>query len=278
MNRIFQPFKYILVMSILMTCFAFGGCAVLSTLIKNPDYIYEGSAVLVGGDDEPIKVKDSEGAVDVTYAELIDFIRYDRTDQLEYIGRSSNEGLEPFVCSDFAEALHNNAEKSGIRAAYVSIDFGDEVIGHAINAFGTTDMGMVYVDCTGKSDYSQLYENESGYSAGSWDKIAYVEYGNPYGLIALDYAERPDYAFYEEYDRKRSDYLRLLEGFNEEVTEFNEEIENNVFIIGSTEYRYMKTWEAELIEKEEELKAMAEEIGDAHFRPLGIVSNIVVHW
>jgi hypothetical protein len=53
-----------------------------------------------------------------------------------------------FVCADFAEMLHNNAEKAGWRAAFVGITLsGGET--HALDAFETTDLGLVYIDCTG---------------------------------------------------------------------------------------------------------------------------------
>ena len=46
--------------------------------------------------------------------------------------------------------LHNNAEKAGIRAAYVVVEFplGE---GHALNAFRTKDRGLIYIDCTGSN-------------------------------------------------------------------------------------------------------------------------------
>jgi hypothetical protein len=61
---------------------------------------------------------------------------------------------DTFVCADFAEMLHNNAEKAGFRTAYVSIQLGPCAYyptsgGHALNAFETTDKGLVYIDCTG---------------------------------------------------------------------------------------------------------------------------------
>jgi len=54
------------------------------------------------------------------------------------------------VCGDFAETLHNKAEAAGIRTAFVHIELDDEDTGHALNAFHTTDKGLVFIDCTGK--------------------------------------------------------------------------------------------------------------------------------
>ncbi len=75
-----------------------------------------------------------------TQAELIKFLDYDKTETIKYIPHK-------FVCADFAQALHNRAEKYGIRAAWVSLDFtyGE---GHACNAFKTIDQGLVFIDCT----------------------------------------------------------------------------------------------------------------------------------
>ncbi|MCD4821842.1 MAG: AN1-type zinc finger domain-containing protein [Methanococcoides sp.] len=131
---------------------------------------------------EPIVLVDNEFAHDVTWDELITFIKSDDTDQIVY-----NDGS--FICGDFAERLHNNAEKAGIQSAFVSIDFYDDVNGHALNAFETTDKGLVYVDCTGPTQ--PIGELDS------YDKIGYIEVGEEYGLISAYYTKDPTYTFYE---------------------------------------------------------------------------------
>jgi hypothetical protein len=80
-------------------------------------------------------------AINPTYEKLITFLRNDKTDMNRYL-------LDYYVCGNYAETVHNNAEAAGIRAALVLIDF-EEGPGHAINAFLTTDKGLVYIDCTG---------------------------------------------------------------------------------------------------------------------------------
>ncbi|MFA5308026.1 MAG: hypothetical protein WC370_00890 [Dehalococcoidales bacterium] len=80
-------------------------------------------------------------AVDPTYAELLSFLISDITDSYRYV-------TDYYMCGNFAETVHNNAEAAGIRAALVLITF-DVPPGHAINAFLTTDRGLVYIDCTG---------------------------------------------------------------------------------------------------------------------------------
>ncbi len=144
----------------------------------NPRYIYENGALQVGGDGEPIELINNPDATDPTYAELIAFIKADTADEGLY--------TNSYVCSDFAEAVHNNAEAAGIRAAWVGIDFEGDDEGHAFNAFETTDLGLVFIDCIGENPEKrftrQTVETDEGfspkkYSPHSWDKVAYVEMG-----------------------------------------------------------------------------------------------------
>jgi len=105
-------------------------------------HIYKNGAIECGADGEPIELINNPDATDPTYAGLVVFIKEDSTDKHLY--------SYDYVCSDFAEAVHNNAEAAGIRAAWVAIDLEGEVEGHACNAFETTDRGLVYIDCTGE--------------------------------------------------------------------------------------------------------------------------------
>jgi hypothetical protein len=99
-------------------------------------------------------------AVDPTWEELIDFLENDQTDKKLYI---ENE----FTCGNFAEDVYNNAEAQGIRAAIVLIAFKDDMIGHAINAFKTTDYGLVYIDCTGdKTSHKRSLDSEAEVKIG----------------------------------------------------------------------------------------------------------------
>lgn len=84
----------------------------------------------------------NEEATNPTWAELKDFLHSDRTDGNPYIEWQ-------YMCGSFAEDVHNNAEKAGIRAAFASILSEDLTTPHALNAFKTTDGGLVFIDCTG---------------------------------------------------------------------------------------------------------------------------------
>lgn len=143
-----------------------------------------------------VYLADNTYAVNPTWDELIEFLKLDYTDRTLYEDQS-------FVCADFAEKLHNNAEKASIKSAFVSINFEDVNEGHALNAFNTTDKGLVYVDCTGSTTALDKLD--------SYDKIAYIEIGKEYGLVSIYYTKTPDYKFYD--DRKN----RNLRGFFESV-------------------------------------------------------------
>jgi hypothetical protein len=262
----------------ILIVFTLSGCTLIQGLVQNPRYIYEGGAVLVGGDDQPIELINAPNTVNVSYAQLLEFAREDRTDQIEYIDRGQSADLIPFVCSDFAEAVHNNAEAAGIRAGYLGIDWEAGGLGHAVTIFETTDMGTVYIDCTGQSIYSQLDTSGNPVSNTSWDKVAYVEIGQIFGVLALDKAKYPTYEYYREYQQKWDDYKKRLAAYNSEVKQYNQDIEGKVFRQGSAELREMEIREIQLRAKEKELNAIGSEIGTTSFKSLGVVKSISVYW
>jgi len=108
----------------------------------NAHIVFVDGAILVGADWEPIILIDNPEASDPTWNVLKSFLYNDNTDEVKY-------NWNTFVCADFAEMLHNNAEAAGIKAFYVCVDFTEGGFGHALNAFETTDKGLVFVDCTG---------------------------------------------------------------------------------------------------------------------------------
>jgi len=72
-----------------------------------------------------------------TLKEAIQFLTEDETDANPYIE-------DEYVCSHFAADVNNNAEKAGIRCAFVDVRF--PASGHAIVAFDTVDEGIVFFD------------------------------------------------------------------------------------------------------------------------------------
>lgn len=98
---------------------------------------------------------DNPEAINPTWAELKAFLREDQTEHHQYI-------LNEYDCSQFSRDLHNRAEEAGIRAAEVHINLVGESVGHALNAFLTTDYGLVYVDCTEAPD--KIARVKAGYA------------------------------------------------------------------------------------------------------------------
>ena len=144
-------------------------------------HIYTRGAIEVGGNGEPIElINNPNRATNPTYAEVLDFIKKDRTDEYSYIFGPPKVA---YVCSDFARDVHNNAEVAGIRAAWVGIDIQGKTEGHAVTAFETSDIGMVFIDCTGRG----LWSEPTGQRT-NWDRRARVEIGKEYAVTDLDNA------------------------------------------------------------------------------------------
>jgi hypothetical protein len=123
-------------------------------------------SVVSSGVEPPFQDADivnDESASNPTWAELLDFLLKDETDENDYVP-------DVYMCGDYARDVHNNAEQAGIRTAYVAIEFADSY--HALNAFKTADKGLVFIDCTG------LQAWESGPS--NRDKTVDVELGRRY--------------------------------------------------------------------------------------------------
>jgi hypothetical protein len=119
----------------------------------------------LGPDGRFITLVNNPLASNPTFAQLESFILSDTTDQNTYV-----PGV--YECTDFARDVYNNAEQAGIRAAYVGLEFTGTKAGHAINAFMTTDKGLVFIDCTG------LEAGQAGPSDN--DKIVTVKKGDYY--------------------------------------------------------------------------------------------------
>ena len=274
-----NKYLYLIIGLVFLLASSFVGC-------KNPLYTYEDGKVLIGGDGEPIILIDNPDAIDPTYAELVAFIRQDTTDTNDYLDSLEYPRIG-YVCADFAEDVHNNAEAAGIRAASVSVDFEGSEEGHALNVFDTIDMGLVYIDCTGQSSSDKLNIHveytEEGFTfvsdnPKSWDAVAYVKIGREYGLIPLVRAKALYYNFYEEYKQKWQAYQQVLADFNDSVARFNQEIQGKTYYEGSPELARLEAWQADLEEMGELLDGLSGELGDVWFEPKGVVKDVWIHW
>jgi len=242
-----------------------------------------------------VNLINNPNAANRTWQDVWRFLLDDPTDDEVY-------EPESFVCTNFAEIVHNNAEADGIRAAFVTIHFEGGGPGHALNAFLTTDKGVVYVDCTGQGFLEDITE---------LDKFAYVLRGEELGLISIDYYLSADYQTYlnavldrNRYELELKKYNRAVEAYNDEVKEFNREVRD--FEEELEEYeremegqmfpdfgwwwelsewqREIEAWESRLIDMEGELEARqralhhwSEELKTV-WEPRGIVSSIEIYW
>ena len=136
---------------------------------------------MIGAKGNLIYLVENPSAVDPTYDQLLNFLRNDDTDQQTY-------DKNTFVCADFAQMLQNHAEEVGWNCAWVSIEFAEQSEGHALNAFQTTDKGLVFIDDTG-SAADQAHPS-------NMDKTVDVEVGQAYTPVSLF----PESGWYSTWD------------------------------------------------------------------------------
>lgn len=231
-------------------------------------------------------------ATDPTWDQLKAFLAADKTDERDYI-------LGDFVCGSFAQDVHNNAEKAGIRAAWVAIDLTNKPIGHALNAFNTTDRGMVFTDSTGDTAEAneaailkpELEENGAALTGHARDRIAYVVKGKELGFISLDIAQSPDYSYYEQYREKSREYTARVNEYNAKVKTCNDDVQSfnswaggRVFMAGSSDARKAEQRKSNLQMSQYLLKTAKSELEESGaelgplWKPMGIVSNIDIRW
>lgn len=108
-----------------------------------------------------------------TYSDLMTFLESDQTDTIPY-------SKPDFVCGHFKDTLMANAEQAGIECGGVCVLFDDGGC-HAINAFETVDMGIVFVDCSVGHDalvrlevgkpYMYSYSTDGGVAGVVWKSI-----------------------------------------------------------------------------------------------------------
>lgn len=167
-----------------------------------------------------------------TWKELKLFLENDETESITY-------DYSLFVCGDFAELLHNNAEATGIRAGVAIIHFEDDPIPHALNVFYSADYDkLVYIDCTGSVlTYSyNIYTGTTTVESTGEDKVAYVVEGKKYGLIPIIceadayggfvYTNWPTgYYIYETYAESWWNCYRMVEDYNLAVDEYNDRVD-----------------------------------------------------
>ncbi len=66
--------------------------------------------------------------------------------------------------------------------------------------------------------------------------------------------------------------------YNEDIVQYNQEIEGKVYYGDTPELAAIEAWEARLEEKSQVLDELAEELGDYLYEPLGIVESVKIYW
>jgi|GEM_PF-754497 len=249
---------------------------------------------LTGAGYDRVRLVNNGTATDPTWQQLESFLSADKTDEKDYVTGT-------FMCGAFAQELRNNAEAAGIKAAWVSVSFEGESEGHALNAFYTTDRGLVYIDCSGKTaqDPTQSVGMNSTLPGGltvygeasSCDKVAYVEAGEALGLVSLNVASCPQYVCYEDYEQRQAsfeaalnDYNQEARDYNSEVVAFNEWVAGRVFVEGTSDAAKAHQWSEELGQKRDNLTALAATLDEqgkslgAFWQTLGIVYKVDIYW
>ncbi len=237
----------ILVPLLVSSVVALTGCNCINDVQELASELFSGTSEEVEGSDgkyiiyhniQPRHLKSPSGesarlinnseATPPTWQELMAFLESDTTDQNPY-------NADSFACVAFAEELHNNAEAAGIEAAFVGVQFDDREVGHALNAFNTTDRGLVFIDCTSpiRSDmpYLPMAELDDGEDGDvgqvemvGADKVAYVELGEEYGVISIEVATSPEYSFYQAYLAEREQHGIDVEAFNQDLETYNQRV------------------------------------------------------
>lgn len=214
---------------------------------------------LVDSQQQPVRLRNHPRAINVPLQKVVDFIRTNQANTLPY-------RADRFKCTEYALRVHDDAEATGIRCALVALRFykGE---GHALNAFQTTDKGLVYVDCTGVPN---PVPNRSLY-----DTIGYLRIGRPYGRLPLEIGafdpvryERYTYvmalwnqAFIDQYklNQNRRDLVAKQAEFRNQSSQLRQEVRQDPDRLNDpkSEERI-----AELLDLEKELNEQHQDISE----------------
>ena len=168
---------------------------------------------------ETITLINHRDATKPAFRELREFIEEDKTNEFTYSEVS-------YVCGDYAERVHNNAEAQGIKAGVVIVSFKNDIDLHALNVFDTKDYGKVYVDCTGRGgfipEWGLEYFCDPYLIECSTDGFAYIKEGKEYGVISMDVVDfNTKYGYYEVFKDNEEDFWRDIDSYDKEMRKYN---------------------------------------------------------
>jgi ribosomal protein L40E len=134
-------------------------------------------------DGSYVTITNHQDAHDSTMAELKAFLKEDHTEDYP-------AAVPSFVCLNYAVMLHNDAEANGIRCAVVAIYGSSD--GHALDAFQTTDEGLVFVDDTGNTQgqdvdkFAKITVGQEVSEVPAFRSDSLVQVSGPSGLGPVD--------------------------------------------------------------------------------------------
>lgn len=112
-----------------------------------------------------------------TYAEVVAFLKEDKTDRLEW--------TKDFDCTQFTTTVLRNARAKGLIGCMVEINFNDGY-GHAIVAFNTLDMGIQYFEPQSDENIYMYLNMDYGSYLGYENKLYVTLYDSCYELVQLE--------------------------------------------------------------------------------------------
>jgi hypothetical protein len=242
---------------------------------------YLRTKIVDAGDVGNVHLVANPAAKNPTWQQLKDFMQQDKTDEDTY-----DTVVNP--CGAFAETIYNNAEAGGIRAAFVAITLQGSTMGHACNAFETTDMGMAYVDCTGMTIEESLADSSQHLSpdgkparifgqADSHDKIAYVAVGKELGFISMEVAGVPDYSYYEQYEVRFDKFKNDLDTCNAAIVQYNSYTDQYNRTRNSSLVTTVNAQRHLINKLSAQVYADADGLG-AFWPSMGIVEGVKIYW
>jgi len=228
----------------------------------------------VGGSKDQLILVNNHTATNPTWQQLCSFLSSDETEQKLFI-------FSDYTSGDSAKELHDNAESHELRAAFVVVDIeGDSR--YAVNAFKTTDKGLVFVDCNySRYKAHMLWEMNSLTKAGwlmysvpeiSYDAIAYVKINKELGMLSFTKDGQNSYEFYEIMKKKWAECQPRLTAYNNKIENLNKELTPNNYWATPIQ-KQLKEIENEY----NELKIITNQLIPI-FESQGVVKNIDLYW
>lgn len=129
-------------------------------------------------------------------------------------GHEGDYVLDRHDCKHFAHELYEEALRQDIKSYFVTIEYVNHPVGHAVAAFPTTDQGMVYVDFTPTN-------GQDGFSPSK--RLIWLEAGKNYLDIPVNQmwmGFENNFANFNDYHQKHRDLASDAEHLQSRIVEY----------------------------------------------------------